>query len=94
MEAWIVADPEALAEFYGKKFHASKLPVRQNLEEEPKESINDNLAKATKDTSKGAYAKIRHASKLLGLIDTNKVAVRCPRFATFTTWLERRISNA
>ena len=70
------------------------LPVRTNLEDEPKESLYNKLAKATKDTSKGTYAKIRHASKLLGSIDPNKVAVRCPRFATFTSWLEERIGSA
>lgn len=72
------------------------LPVRDNLEEEPKPELYDKLAKATKDTSKGEYseankAKIRHASKLLALIDPKKVADRCPRFLTFTSWLDDEI---
>lgn len=39
MEAWIVADPEALARFYDKGFHANRLPARRNLEDEPKTAI-------------------------------------------------------
>ena len=91
MEAWIVSDPEALAAFYGKNFHQNKLPVRINLEEEPKDAIYDKLAQATRDTQKGEYGKIKHASKLLALIDSAKVAAKCPRFKTFTTWLTAQI---
>lgn len=99
MEAWIVADPEALASYYGKDFKANKLPVRKNLEEEPKSAVYDKLARATKETGKGEYseanhAKIRHASKLLERIDAKKVATRCPRFATLTHWLDDQIGKA
>jgi hypothetical protein len=94
MEAWIVSDPDKLARHYGQWFHASSLPTRPNLEDEAKASLYDKLQKATRDTSKGEYAKIKHASKLLGLIDPKKVAARCPRFATFTSWLDEQIKNA
>lgn len=94
MEAWIVADPETLTGYYGKGFRAKSLPVRKNLEEEPKLQIYDKLAKATKGTSKGEYSKIKHASKLLTLIETRKVASRCSRFATLTKWLDEQIENA
>lgn len=96
MEAWIVADPEALASFYGQHFKTNALPVRHNLEEEPKQDLYKKLAKATGDKrlSKGPYGKIRHASELLKRIDPAKVAVRCPRFATFTRWLDATIAGA
>ncbi|HWG44014.1 MAG TPA: DUF4276 family protein [Gemmataceae bacterium] len=94
MEAWIVADQETLAAFYGKKFRANTLPNRQNLEEEPKVDLLKNLKKSTEKTQKGEYAKIKHASKLLEKIDRVKVSKRCPRFATFTAWLAKKIADA
>jgi hypothetical protein len=94
MEAWIVADPEALANFYGEKFRIQDLPVRGNLEEEPKLAIYEKLKRATRSCRKGEYAKIRHASKLLALICPGKVADRCPRFKTFTKWLSSQIEEA
>jgi len=94
MEAWIVSDPDTLASHYRQGFHANSLPTRPNLEDEAKASLYDKLQKATRNTSKGEYAKIKHASRLLGLIDPKKVAARCPRFATFTSWLDDQIKNA
>lgn len=99
MEAWIVADPEALSEYYGAGFKAAKLPVRTNLEEEPKAAVYSKLADATRGTSKGEYSqanhsKIRHAGRLLAMIDAAKVAKRCPRFATFSGWLGDVINRA
>jgi hypothetical protein len=94
MEAWIVADAEALAKYYGQGFVDNVLPARQNLEDEPKLDIYDKLARATRNTQKGEYGKIRHASQILQRIDTTKVAQRCPRFATFTRWLTESIECA
>jgi len=94
MEAWIVSDVEALANHYRQGFHTKSLPARLNLEGEDKLSLCIKLRKATRNTSKGEYAKIRHASKLLRLIDPKKVAARCPRFETFTSWLDEQIENA
>lgn len=94
MEAWIVADAEALAKYYGQGFASNVLPVRQNLEDEPKLDIYDKLARATRNTQKGEYGKIRHASQILQRIDATKVAQRCPHFATFTSWLTESIEGA
>lgn len=94
MEAWIVSDPDALARHYGKNFHANRLPARPNLEEEPKAELYKKLAAATRDSKKGEYAKIKHAARLLALLDAGKVGHRCPRFTTFTKWLTAAIDNA
>ena len=52
MEAWIVADPDALAAYYGQGFRASALPSRPNLEEEDKDDILSALQRAIQNTGK------------------------------------------
>lgn len=91
MEAWIVADPDALEAFYQKHFKKVSLPKRMNLEDEPKADLYEKLKNATKGTTKGEYGKIKHASKLLFVIDPERVAEHCPRFAIFRKWLAESI---
>ena len=93
MEAWIVADARALEAFYQQGFIAKALPARDNLEDEPKKSLYNKLAKATRASQKGEYGKIRHASQLLQRIDPAIVARRCPRFGTLIHWLETAIAD-
>ena len=94
MEAWIAADPDALQEFYRRDFKRDSLPKRPNLEDEPKSDLYEKLKSATKDTQKGAYGKIKHASKLLEMIGPDMVAARCPRFRIFREWLNQSIDNS
>ena len=77
METWIVADPEALAAYYGQDFRANALPTRRNLEEEDKTAIAAALDRATERTQKGHYHKIHHAAALLARIDPAKARARC-----------------
>ena len=78
METWIVADQEALADYYGQGFNAGSLPSRQDLEQEPKAQVEKALRNATRRTRKRTYHKIKHASELLGRIDPARVRARCP----------------
>ncbi|MBA0188567.1 MULTISPECIES: DUF4276 family protein [Pectobacterium] len=95
MEAWIVSDPEALVRFYGQHFTQNVLPARRNLEEEPKEDIYTKLARASssKKITKGEYGKITHASRLLPMLDTNKISSRCPRFSLLVQYLTKVIEG-
>jgi hypothetical protein len=93
MEAWIVADPEALATYYGKGFRTEVLPQRQNLEDEPKADCAEKLLAATRDCQKRKYHKIRHASELLARISADKVRVRCPRADKLFGTVERLIAE-
>ena len=78
MEAWIVADSKALAEYYGQGFVERQLPKAANIELVSKPDLIHRLGEATKGTQKGRYHKIRHASDLLRRIDASKVKKRCP----------------
>jgi hypothetical protein len=93
MEAWIVADPSALATYYGKDFHEAKLPKRQVLDDETKQGLYRALDEATRDTQKGSYGKIRHASDLLKCLRPDTVAARCRSFKQFAEWLDQTIAG-
>jgi hypothetical protein len=90
MEAWLLADPEALATYYGSEFKRDKLPKR-NLEHVPKIDLAKALEAATKNAkTKGKYQKA-HGFDLVGRIDPAKVRRACPRFAErFFMELEKR----
>jgi hypothetical protein len=94
MEAWIVADADALAAFYRQDFQPGALPRRTVLDDEPKDSLYAALRTATRHTKKGVYGKINHASELLKRIRPEAVAARCTSFRDFTEWLNAAITGA
>jgi len=88
METWIVADPQALAIFYGQHFRPTNLPRNVNLEAVPKNDVQRALRAATAQTQKGVYHKIAHAEALLKAIDVAQVRSRCPNCDRFVSALE------
>ncbi len=93
MEAWIVADSEALAGYYGQGFRARRLP-KANLETVLKTTVERSLTEATQHTQKGPYHKIRHASDLLKRIDPDKSRGRCPHCERLFERLDRIVASA
>jgi hypothetical protein len=94
MEAWLVADPEVLAEYYDQGFNANALPKRINLEEEPKLQIYNALENATRQTQKGSYGKIKHASELLKRVSQQKARARCKHCERLFTTLAAKIQSS
>ena len=92
MEAWFVADIEALSQFYGQGFRSNAIPGYADVEQIAKDDLEPCLKNATHDTAKGEYHKGRHAWKLLKIIDPNKVrraSRHCKRlFDTLTAKLQ------
>lgn len=90
MEAWFVADINALRQFYGQGFKENAIPGNLNVENINKLDLEVALNKAIKDTSKGKYHKIQHGAKLLEQVDAanvRKAAPHCDRF--FTTLAQK-----
>jgi hypothetical protein len=94
MEAWIAADPDRLARYYGQRFNRNVLPQAINLEAVAKDRVANALARATHRTQKGAYHKIRHAGDLLRRIDPQRVCQRCPSCHRMFAQLGARIVAA
>ncbi len=94
MEAWIVADERALADYYGDGFDEDALSGQEDLETVAKGSIANALRRATENTTAGRYRKIGHASDLLRRIDPEAVRRRCPAcrrlFETLAEEIERQ----
>ena len=73
MEAWFLADPDALSTYYKQGFLRNSLPRRKNIEMIDKKAVFESLSHASKDTQKGSYHKTRHGFELLELIDPGLV---------------------
>jgi hypothetical protein len=82
MEAWFLADAQALRKYYGKEFRQKAIPRNPKVEEIPKNDVFEALKAATKDTSKGPYHKTKHAPSLLRLISpalVKRASAHCRR---------------
>ena len=77
METWLLADPAALQTYFGQSFRAGQLPQRPDLESIPKDDALRFLENATAGCSK-QYAKGNVSFEILGRINANRVADRCP----------------
>lgn len=88
MEAWFLADIEALKTFYGQGFREDKIQHSLNIENISKNTIDVKLRAATRSSEKGKYHKIKHASKILELLNINKVRAVAPHCERLCSTLE------
>jgi len=94
MEAWIVADADALQGFYGNGFRRGVLPGARDIETVSRDTVAESLTRATKDTAKGQYHKLRHGPKLLAQIEPAKVRSRASHCDRLFIELERAIGTS
>jgi hypothetical protein len=92
MEAWFVADPEALASYYGQGFLTGALPRNPRVEEIPKVDLAPSLANATRNSQKGKYHKTRHAPALLARLNPATVRSYAPHCDRLFATIERHLS--
>jgi len=69
MEAWFLADPDTLANFYRQGFLRNSLSPQKDIERLDKRRVFESLSHASNGTQKGSYHKTNHRFELLELID-------------------------
>jgi hypothetical protein len=74
MEAWLLADHDALRAHFGSSFEAGRIPKWPRLWEVDKDALYGALTDATKDREKGGpYGKGRDSFKILARVDPKKL---------------------
>lgn len=89
MEAWLFADRDALATFYGNGFRPNALRgSERSVEAIAKDDLEISLIRASREArTKGQYKKATHAFELIALIDPGKVESASPHAAAFNKFL-------
>ncbi|NQT54013.1 DUF4276 family protein [bacterium] len=93
MEAWLVADVDALSAFYDQHFHANAIPPTRDVEAIDKARLEDCLQRATRDTQKGEYHKIKHGAKLLAQIQPATVRAKAQHCERLFSTIERLLGS-
>ena len=93
MESWFIADKAKLVDYYGQGFRMNRLPRRSNVEEIPKEDVDNSIKGAVVDTNKRIYQKVRHATEILQIIEPQKVCERAPHCKRLFETLEIKLKG-
>jgi len=91
LEAWFLADKDALKSYYGQGFNPNPIPGNPNAEQIAKATVMTAMEIATRNTQKGAYRKIRDASRLLERIRPAFVRAKSPHCDRLFTELSEQI---
>lgn len=95
MEAWFLADKQALSEFFGQRFKQSALPAHVEIEDIPKKDIYQGLERAThQSVRKKTYHKGRHSFAILAELDPAKVVNASPHAERLVRTLLARASGS
>ena len=87
MEAWFLADKEALAGYFGDGFNPNSLPGRLEIEQLSKSEVEQGLKMASRQCKKGRYDKGGHSFGILAELDPGKVTAASPHAKRFFTTL-------
>ncbi|MBZ5606974.1 MAG: DUF4276 family protein [Acidobacteriia bacterium] len=93
MESWFLADPEALAAYYGQGFSTSAIGATQDVEQIPKAEVLNRLRQAISNTKKRKYDKIGHAPHLLERLSAGRVKERARHCRTLFETISRRLER-
>ena len=91
MESWFLADVKTLESFFGVGFRRRALPGNPNIEDVPKEDVENGLKRASRDTGPGEYKKGKHSFNVLANLDPERVRTASPHANRFIEFLLTRI---
>lgn len=93
MESWFLADVETLQSYYGQKFNSKAIPKTNDVEKIAKLEVENSLNRATQNTQKGIYHKIKHGAELLTRIDVIKIKQRAKHCQRIFQTIEEKIEG-
>ena len=94
MEAWILADPKALAEYYSIGHDEDELQKLDGISVEnvsPSEAVKLRLNPIARKAGRGKYHKTRDGFALIGKIDPSRLEVSAPHAKRFFDILRRKL---
>jgi len=91
MEAWFIADPQALINHFGRDFNIKALPSPQNAESVSPSDLATAIREGLRNSGRRRYDKVTDGVKLLQLIDRVKVGQNCRHFQRLMDYLSREI---
>ena len=93
-ESWLIADLDALKDFYGEGFDENVMELETEVEKISKKDVNYFLQLSTRNTEKGKYHKINHGPKILALLDVSLVRNTAPHCNRLFTTLAGKMGEA
>ena len=86
MEAWLIADWDALRGYFGRGFNENRLPGQSDPELIPPNRLVSSLKDASSECGR-QYAKGMVSFEILGRVDARKVEERCSHAKTLFGYL-------
>lgn len=92
METWIMADHQAIRDFFGQHLQTNALLPPQNLEGRTKHEVQDSLHHTTRNCGRDrAYAKGKKSFQLLEKLNPDALKRHLPHFRRFIATLNHHL---